>query len=60
MAMCETAKEAELLRDLGSSLCTAPIPVADNQGALAIAQNPIFQPSSTYIKRSLPLYMGSV
>ena len=57
LAMREAVKEVgwltEPLGDLGSDPGTTPIPVSDSRGALAIAQNPIFQPSSTHTKHSL-------
>ena len=53
MAMCQAAKEAVwltgLLEDLGIDLETPIIIFGDNQGALALAQNPVFHPRSKHI-----------
>jgi hypothetical protein len=53
MAMCQAAKEAVwlngLLEDLGVELRTPLIIYGDNQGALALAQNPDFHPRSKHI-----------
>ena len=53
MAMCQAAKEAVwltgLLEDLGIDLEAPPVVYGDNQGALALAQNPVFHPRSKHI-----------
>ena len=53
MAMCQAAKEAVwltgLLEDLGIDLRAPPVIFLDNQGALALAQNPVFHPRSKHI-----------
>ena len=53
MAMCQAAKEAVwltgFLEDLGIDLEAPPVIFGDNQGALALAQNPVFHPRSKHI-----------
>jgi len=53
MAMCQAAKEAVwltgLLEDLGLDLRSPLIVYGDNQGALALTQNPVFHPRSKHI-----------
>lgn len=53
MAMCQAGKEAVwltgFLKDLGINLRAPPIIFCDNQGALALAQNPVFHPRSKHI-----------
>ena len=53
MAMCQAAKEAVwltgLLTDLGIELRSPLIIFGDSQGALALAQNPVFHPRSKHI-----------
>jgi hypothetical protein len=53
MAMCQAAKEAVwfvgLLQDIGIGLRTPFVLYGDNQGALALAQNPVFHPRSKHI-----------
>jgi hypothetical protein len=53
MALCQTTKEAiwltGLLGDLGTSLHSPLIILADSQGAISLAQNPVFHPRSKHI-----------
>jgi len=53
MGMCQAAKEAVwltgLLEDLGLDLWSPLIVYGDNQGALALTQNPVFHPHSKHI-----------
>jgi hypothetical protein len=53
MAMCQAAKEAVwltgFLEDLGIHLRSTPVIFGDNQGALALAHNPVFHPRSKHI-----------
>ena len=53
MGMCQAAKEAVwltgLLEDLGLDLRSPLIVYGDNQGALALTQNPVFHPRSKHI-----------
>ena len=53
MGMCQAAKEAVwitgLLEDFGITLRSPVIIYGDNQGALALVQNPVFHPRSKHI-----------
>ena len=53
MAMCQAAKEAVwltgLLKDFGLDLRSPLILLSDNQGALALTENPVFHPRSKHI-----------
>ncbi len=53
MAMCQAAKEAVwltgLLKDFDIELRSPIILVGDSQGALVLAQNPVFHPRSKHI-----------
>jgi len=53
MGMCQAAKEVVwltgLLEDLGLDLQSPLIVYGDNQGALALTQNPVFHPCSKHI-----------
>ena len=52
MTMCQVAKEAVWLtglpKDLGLDLRSALTVYGDNQGALALTQNPVFRPHSKH------------
>ena len=53
MAMCQAAKEAVwltgLLKDFGIDLRSPIVVFGDSQGAIALAQNPVFHPRSKHI-----------
>jgi hypothetical protein len=63
-AMCQAAKEpvwiVGLLIDLGINLKNTIIIFGDNQGSLALANNPIFHPRSTHIDIQYHLTRGPV
>ena len=53
MALCQAAKESvwmvDFLRDLGISIHNTMVVNSDNQGAIALAKNPVFHDRSKHI-----------